>query len=653
MTLVQVLADELSVHMSCDFRLTNPYTRQTVDDSAHKLVSIQGAGWQGLVGVTGVSVIDAMPVGEWMARTVGGFRSDLTFQEALSRLITAETSIAKILDPRAKWHTFVVGAVIGSQSTIAFVSNYQSVNDIPGSPLPSAPSDHFSVSIAKPKKARLFLAGAVHSVSKLEQEGLEAALRSGLPEAKIKERLRDVNIAASRRNAIQEQAKYRYGSGTVSEGCYVASIDATGRGTSRPFLTDQQKGDFITPEMAQILGQAGLSIRPAIDTDGRHKPVRLIQSASGSYNPSANYFREQFKLQPANSELWNNYGAWLNSKGMTPQAKEAFRRAIELDPRNTTALANLAKRFWFDDGDWLAAKEMYETALRASEPDVPSWILSDFADLLSQDGASIGRADALHQRASLDIGNPVTIARRAHFIAEHGASVERAIEMIEQAIAKQPNNFQIWFIAAKIDQYFAKDFPAARYKLEKALELAPDDVDVLLQYANLLLIQHEPETAVHFYRRAVKRGIDLKLLRGNYGLALLCARKPKPAWHQLKRAMQLLPDAVDVKINASAAMYVLGYDGAHKILERVLLESPSNELELEASAILLAAEINGSGVDMLRARMVTLIESGVTADDLAVRAVAQSLPAPERRAYALTVADVIAGISPATALTPS
>jgi len=40
MTLVQVLADETSVHMACDFRLTDPDTRQPVTNDAHKLVTV-------------------------------------------------------------------------------------------------------------------------------------------------------------------------------------------------------------------------------------------------------------------------------------------------------------------------------------------------------------------------------------------------------------------------------------------------------------------------------------------------------------------------------------------------------------------------------------------------------------------------------------
>lgn len=41
MTLVQVLANESSVHMSCDFRLTDPYTKQVIQNDAHKLVQVR------------------------------------------------------------------------------------------------------------------------------------------------------------------------------------------------------------------------------------------------------------------------------------------------------------------------------------------------------------------------------------------------------------------------------------------------------------------------------------------------------------------------------------------------------------------------------------------------------------------------------------
>ncbi len=44
MTLVQVVADEKSVHMACDFRLTDQRTRQKITNTAHKLVTAQSRG---------------------------------------------------------------------------------------------------------------------------------------------------------------------------------------------------------------------------------------------------------------------------------------------------------------------------------------------------------------------------------------------------------------------------------------------------------------------------------------------------------------------------------------------------------------------------------------------------------------------------------
>jgi hypothetical protein len=90
-------------------------------------------------------------------------------------------------------------------------------------------------------------------------------------------------------------------------------------------------------------------------------------------------------------------------------------------------------------------------------------------------------------------------------------------------------------------------------------------------------------------------------------------------------------------------------DWFHQQLDQCM-RTPTAEDELESLAVLFVAENDNSKSERLRARLAMLIESGFTADDLTVRAIAQSLRDPERKALASTVADVIAGVSPATAL---
>jgi len=52
-TLVQVLADETSLHMACDFCLTDPDTWKVVKNDAFKLVSVGRPSAWAFIGVTG------------------------------------------------------------------------------------------------------------------------------------------------------------------------------------------------------------------------------------------------------------------------------------------------------------------------------------------------------------------------------------------------------------------------------------------------------------------------------------------------------------------------------------------------------------------------------------------------------------------------
>ncbi|MCU7730913.1 tetratricopeptide repeat protein [Actinoplanes sp. KI2] len=480
-------------------------------------------------------------------------------------------------------------------------------------------------------------------MSSEERELLERTLRAKATEEEVRRRLREVNVSASRRNAVEEKSKYRYASGLISEGCYSASINALGRGASEPHLTSEQTGDFIPPDMAWFLEQSGLQLRPKIGPDGKPMPIILRGSTSVVQNPSKSYFREQFKLDPNNSELWNNYGSWLSSNQRTADARSAFERAIEIDPANATATANLAKRLFFDIADAEGAVGLYERAVEISEPDVPGWILSDFADALASLPGSASRAAALHERAAGDVNFPAAVARRALFIANSGGNISDAQRLMQVALERQPNNVDILRMSNAFNIEHVRDYTAARAAVEDILRFVPDDPDALRQLGDFALIDHEPEAAVQFYRIALKHGLEPTILRGSYGLALLCSRRPKAAIHQFRKAMRLLPGEPDVMVNAAAAMFVLGdAREATSLLSQVLSSEPSAELDLESSAmILIGAEV--ANADGIRRRIAELVEAGVTTDDLALRAVAESLRDADRKSFGAYVSDVVTG----------
>lgn len=148
-----------------------------------------------------------------------------------------------------------------------------------------------TVGSVKPKSAVFFATGDASSIRAAERQELVLSLRSGASDEQIHEKMRLLNESVSTRT------------NTVSPGCYTSSLHTTGSGSSRPFLTDEQPGDFIPPEFALMMKRFGIQFNRKIGPDGKPMPIRMVQSASARSGGSPEYFREQLKLQPENAEI--------------------------------------------------------------------------------------------------------------------------------------------------------------------------------------------------------------------------------------------------------------------------------------------------------------------------------------------------------------
>jgi hypothetical protein len=332
MTLVLALASEHEVHMTCDFRLTylRPRNRKP-DDDVHKLVQVAGGGFQAIVGVTGFGLLDGTPVGTWVAQRTFGLGIRATLDDLLGVLRGASEPLARVpeCDQGYRHLTFVVGAIQGSQSVICMLSNFQNLR---GKFLAdeAIPDHELSLDVIRPSRAQLVPAGqGADFVANEEKTNLERLLRSGASPERIREAMAKLN----------EQVAGR--TDGVSKGCYAATQLATGHGQTQPFLVEQV-GYFNPPGFEELFKLFGLQLIPATLPDGSSAPIQLDASSSISYRPSPEYFREQFKLRPNDSELWNNFGVYEQAHGRIDKAIEAYKNALELDPENRHAASNLA-----------------------------------------------------------------------------------------------------------------------------------------------------------------------------------------------------------------------------------------------------------------------------------------------------------------------
>lgn len=154
------------------------------------------------------------------------------------------------------------------------------------------------------------------------------------------------------------------------------------------------------PDVQKLLNTLGLRLNPAVGPDGKPQPIQMRGASSAHYSPSPQYFREQFKLQPNNSELWNNYGAYEATNHRLDSAFSAYETALELDSSNVHASRNLGSLIWNDRAQRQRAEDLFQVALRADDLNFRRETASLLASLVLESEGDGARVRSLHREAT-------------------------------------------------------------------------------------------------------------------------------------------------------------------------------------------------------------------------------------------------------------
>ena len=200
MTYVQLLANEKSVYMACDFRLTNPATREREPDFAYKLIRVQRPRFSALVGFTGIAFLRGKAVGVWIAEQIEKLDANARVDRLLDALAQAENLLPRPGSVIERRLTFAVAAMVGTQSLVSLVSNFEELID--GHIVRvSAARDVMTTSRLKPKSELYLATGLADMVKASDYEQLLLSLRSAAEDMRIFEHLRDLNIEISARTS--------------------------------------------------------------------------------------------------------------------------------------------------------------------------------------------------------------------------------------------------------------------------------------------------------------------------------------------------------------------------------------------------------------------------------------------------------------------
>lgn len=516
MTLILMLASEHQVHMTCDFKLTDARTHKPISVEAHKLIPIGRGSVQAVVGVTGLATLDGENVGTWIAKRTSRLGFDADLDKLVTVLRGASVALARVPASvrRFRHLTFAIGAIQGSQAVVALLSNFQSLRGtflsdgaVPGSDL--------RLDIARPSDARLVVAGQVRSVRKEERKALEYLLRSGSPPDAIRKRMAALNRKAANRTEY------------VSEGCHAASELATGKGEIQPFLIEQT-GDFMPPAFEQMLANVGIKLNPKILPDGSRAPLRLVGGTSARYNPSPNFFREQFKLRPNDSELWNNFGAYEVENGHVDVGRSAYERAVELDPQNYIAASNLGFLLWRTYGDRESGRKWVEVALRSPDDNQRRETLSLLADALLFADGDVAAAGRFYEESIQGDALSGPLARWGYYILHFEPSRHSEAErIITDLVQREPHYGLATVTKAEFLWLVHGDVSGARALVEGLLAQAPKDTMLLASALHLSLVDGEVDRATELLRQLTRiEGSNGKLVLSFSALICLCRGGP-------------------------------------------------------------------------------------------------------------------------------
>lgn len=224
-------------------------------------------------------------------------------------------------------------------------------------------------------------------------------------------------------------------------------------------------------------------------------------------------FETVVRLQPQAWQAWNNLGANYLTLGRSAAAEQAFRKAVALAPHATSAAVNLASALLREGNEMQAFRALDQAHQRAPE-------------------------DAQVQRAWL--------ALAAAIATEAGKEIDRGqyrpaytkLLLVKSPLQKQASwNNLIGYAEFKLNMP-----DHARYHLQAALELDPENEDYLLDAGEFLASRHAYRQAGEFFAIGAKRMPHSRRVRFGVAITDMLQDRRQEAIQELEQLRSEYPD---------------------------------------------------------------------------------------------------------------
>ncbi len=282
----------------------------------------------------------------------------------------------------------------------------------------------------------------------------------------------------------------------------------------------------------------------------------FAEHQQGRLERAAPIYRKVLSIAPAHPHALHFLGVLYHQTGQSEEALDLLRRASEAAPDNPDILCNLGLLL-NAAGDPVAAENALTAALKL-EPDLPA-VHNNLGSARLASANLPGAIESYRQAIWLQADNVEAMVNLANAYMLSGRS-DKGREICADAIRLQPafaqGHSMMGRLLASLD-----DVPAALESHRRAVELAPQDTDILCSYASALDLDRSWDEALAIFDRV----IDLDPKNGPATSGALLLRRATCRWRDLAPSSQRFAQGVR--------------DGVPGLTPFIYLSEPSTPME--------------------------------------------------------------------------
>jgi adenylate cyclase len=271
---------------------------------------------------------------------------------------------------------------------------------------------------------------------------------------------------------------------------------------------------------SQHITQAQLCCQRALTRDPRnaeaYRTLGMVQEFRGDFARAIEQFEESTGIAPSDAESQRRLAVALVARGQLDDALKTSQRAVTVDPGDVDSYVTLGL-IQEHAADYKGAAESLEQALRLAK-DRTEFSGGFYADMFVYVQRPDRAVDLLNDRVArfrqsfvdyYRLGRVEQSAGRAK--TDWQNALLRSKELIDARLQENPDDaFALTYLA--LVQTRLGEFRTAAAAVSRALKIAPNDVDVLLNAARMYSLQRDKKQALEYLSKYLHYRYNLRAL---------------------------------------------------------------------------------------------------------------------------------------------